>query len=91
MRVRAAVSADVFTRRGHTSAKPPTAGRQKMLYLREDVIVAQLPTHSSLAGRGRNPHDMTTFLRTNEMTIVCDHQTGALGSDVSTQISTPRT
>jgi hypothetical protein len=34
-----------------------------MLYLREDVIVAQLATHPDLAGKGRNPHGLATYLR----------------------------
>jgi hypothetical protein len=76
-------------RHGHTSAKPPIAGRPKILYLREDRILEQLATHPDLTGRGRNPHDIALFLRANEMTIVCDYQTCAPTSDASMQVSTP--
>lgn len=77
-------------RHSHTSSKPPTAGHPKMLYPRENAIVAQMATHPSLGSRGRNPHDLATFLWTNEMTIVCEHQTCLPTIDATTQVSATR-
>ncbi|MDG4796985.1 zinc ribbon domain-containing protein [Micromonospora sp. WMMD1082] len=59
-------------RHGHTSSQRPGSRRRKILYLREDHIIARLATHPSIAEDARSPHALATFLRANRMGVVCD-------------------
>ncbi|MDG4752754.1 zinc ribbon domain-containing protein [Micromonospora aurantiaca] len=71
-------------RQGHTSTQQPTNGRRKMLYLREDHIIARLMGHPGLASDAQNPHDLAALLHRNKISIICDQErctptTGASG------------
>ncbi len=67
-------------RHGHTSAKPAVADRPKNLYLREDHILAlvanQLDRQSEVSPRDAmidsDPGSVAEFLRSNNISIVCD-------------------
>jgi DNA invertase Pin-like site-specific DNA recombinase len=50
-------------RHGHTSAQRPASRRRKILYLREDRIIARLADHPSIAGEASSPDKLATFLR----------------------------
>ena len=83
-------------RHGHTSAKPPTPGRPKTLYLREDHILVLIAVQLDRLG----PHDQTDHptinsapgevaehLRTNGIVITC--QAGTCTLDTSSTSAPP--
>jgi hypothetical protein len=65
-------------RHGHTSAKPPAAGRAKNLYLREEHILARVatqlrqPYHPTLSPNTHDPRELATYLHSHNMMITCD-------------------
>ncbi|MEU7650806.1 recombinase family protein [Micromonospora taraxaci] len=61
-------------RHGHTSTQRPASRRRKILYLREDRIIARLATHPSIAANARRPHELAAFLRVNKIAVVCDQE-----------------
>jgi DNA invertase Pin-like site-specific DNA recombinase len=67
-------------RHGHTSAKPPTPRRPKILYLREDDLLASLSDrigqNGSLGPAGHTtnscgPDEVIALLRANQMAVTC--------------------
>jgi hypothetical protein len=62
-------------RHGHTSSQRPTTNhRRKILYLREDHIIARLTGHPSLASDIQNPHGLAAHLHRNKIAIVCNQK-----------------
>ncbi|WP_025620596.1 recombinase family protein [Salinispora cortesiana] len=61
-------------RHGHTSTQQPANRRHKILYLREDHILASLADHPRLSDGIQTPHDLVTLLRRRKITIVCDQE-----------------
>lgn len=59
-------------RHGHTSTQHPANQRRKILYLREDHVIARLAGHPSIARDTHSPHMLATFLREEKIHIVCD-------------------
>jgi hypothetical protein len=71
-------------RHGHTSAKPPTTGQRRNLYLREDTILTDLSTKLSHITQEQDPHSRAEYLRVNEITIVCGYDRCSLSSENAT-------
>ncbi|MDG4799919.1 recombinase family protein [Micromonospora sp. WMMD980] len=61
-------------RHGRTSTQQTTNPRRKILYLREDHIIARLADHPLLPSGIQAPHDLVTLLRSKKITIVCDQE-----------------
>lgn len=57
-------------RHGHTSASPPSPGRPKPLYLREDLLLRRAA--QQLAHADHDPHAIVAHLHENQITINCD-------------------
>ena len=77
--------ADYRCRHGHTSAQEASPDRPKNLYVREDHILASLPTHLAVlelddelgpeergSGDSRERRDLAEMMRRFDLTIVCD-------------------
>ncbi|MFV2114246.1 recombinase family protein [Micromonospora sp. LOL_025] len=75
-------------RHGHTSStQQPTNRRRKILYLREDRIIARLAGHSRLASGTQSPHDLAALLRGNKITVVCDQERCTPTTGTSMQVN----
>ncbi|MFC8845396.1 MULTISPECIES: hypothetical protein [unclassified Micromonospora] len=55
-------------------SRQPTNRRRKVLYLREDHIIARLAGHPRLSSDAQSPHDLAALLHRTKITIVCDQE-----------------
>jgi site-specific DNA recombinase len=77
-------------RHGHTSAKRPAVDHPKNLYLREDHVLTQLATALPHASGSRDPHKLAGFLRSSQITIICDGVRCCLSSENSPDTAHPQ-
>jgi DNA invertase Pin-like site-specific DNA recombinase len=73
-------------RHGRTSARPAGPGRPKILYVREDHLLARIQGDRLLRRQLTELAGLDTVaacLRTNNMIIVCDHDVWAVESDTT--------
>jgi site-specific DNA recombinase len=71
-------------RHGRTSAHPAPAPRPKILYVREDRLIARIRADPRLAeqmGTRSDPRRIARHLLANDMVVVCDHTVWAIESD----------
>ncbi|MEW2386435.1 hypothetical protein AB0873_30865 [Micromonospora sp. NPDC047707] len=73
-------------RHGHTSSRTKASPRPKILYLREDHLVDGIRHDRGLhrhhpALRSPDPEMVATYLRTNNMIIVCDQRTWTIEAE----------
>ena len=73
-------------RHGHSSARPGSPTHPKILYVREDQLLARIQAdhqvHRQLPGLHRqDAGEMSRCLRANDMILVCDHTVWAVESD----------
>ena len=76
-------------RRGHSSARPRTANRPKILYVREDDLLARIRHHRQLHRqhtdlRDAGPQVIAAYLAANNMVIVGDHDSWAIETQTTT-------